>query len=29
MKLEHIGIAVKDLEAANELYALLIGKKHY
>ncbi len=29
MKLEHIGIAVKDLEAANELYARLIGKKHY
>jgi len=29
MKLEHIGIAVKDLEAANTLYATLFGKKHY
>jgi|GEM_PF-413363 len=29
MKLEHIGIAVKNLEAANDLYALLLGKKHY
>lgn len=29
MKLEHIGIAVKDLEAANKLYATLFGKKHY
>lgn len=29
MKLEHIGIAVKDLEATNKLYATLFGKKHY
>jgi len=29
MKLEHIGIAVKDLKAANALYATLFGKKHY
>jgi len=29
MKLEHIGIAVKNLEAANERYATLFGKKHY
>ncbi len=29
MKLEHIGIAVKNLETANDLYALLLGEKHY
>lgn len=29
MKLEHIGIAVKDLEAGNSLYYQLLGKKHY
>lgn len=28
-KIEHIGIAVKDLEAANQLFAKLFGKKHY
>lgn len=28
-KIEHIGIAVKDLEAANEVYAKLFGKPHY
>lgn len=28
-KIEHIGIAVKDLEVANELYAKLFGKRHY
>lgn len=27
--LEHIGIAVKDLNAANVLYAKLLGKPHY
>jgi len=27
--LEHIGIAVKDLSAANELYAKLFGSPHY
>ena len=29
MKLEHIGIAVKDLNASNDLYEKLLGKKHY
>lgn len=29
MKLEHIGIAVKNLDAANELYATLLGQNHY
>jgi methylmalonyl-CoA/ethylmalonyl-CoA epimerase len=29
LKIEHIGIAVKDLEAANSLYAKLLGKPHY
>lgn len=29
MKLEHIGIAVKDLNAANDLYKTLLGKEHY
>lgn len=28
-KIEHIGIAVKDLEASNELFAGLFGKAHY
>jgi methylmalonyl-CoA/ethylmalonyl-CoA epimerase len=28
-KLEHIGIAVKDLEASNALFARLLGKPHY
>ncbi len=29
MKLEHIGIAVKDLDASNSLFAALFGKAHY
>lgn len=28
-KIEHIGIAVKNLETANALYAKLFGKPHY
>lgn len=28
-KLEHIGIAVKDLEKANDLFSRLLGRKHY
>jgi methylmalonyl-CoA/ethylmalonyl-CoA epimerase len=28
-KLEHIGIAVKDLDASNELFAKLFGRPHY
>lgn len=28
-KIEHIGIAVKDLETSNQLFAQLFGKKHY
>jgi len=28
-KIEHIGIAVKDLKKANELYAQLFGEAHY
>lgn len=28
-KIEHIGIAVKDIEKANVLYAKLFGKAHY
>lgn len=28
-KIEHIGIAVKNLEEANETYKALLGKKHY
>lgn len=28
-KIEHIGIAVKDLKAANEIYSKLLGYKHY
>jgi len=29
LHLEHIGIAVKDLEASNALFAKLLGKPHY
>ena len=29
MKLEHIGIAVKDLGISNELFAKLLGRKNY
>jgi len=29
MKLEHIGIAVKNLEKSNELFHQLLGKEHY
>ena len=29
MKIEHIGIAVKDLEASNELFKTLLGREHY
>ncbi|HMO38535.1 MAG TPA: methylmalonyl-CoA epimerase [Saprospiraceae bacterium] len=29
LRLEHIGIAVKDLEASNDLFARLLGKPHY
>jgi len=29
LKIEHIGIAVKDLEASNALFAQLLGKPHY
>jgi methylmalonyl-CoA/ethylmalonyl-CoA epimerase len=28
-KIEHLGIAVKDLEASNALFALLLGCEHY
>jgi len=28
-KIEHIGIAVKDLEAANEVYSKLFGEAPY
>lgn len=28
-KIEHIGIAVKNLDESNELFAALFGKKHY
>ncbi len=28
-KIEHIGIAVKDIEAANEVYKKLFGYEHY
>ena len=28
-KLEHIGIAVKDLDGANKLFARLLGREHY
>ena len=29
LKIEHIGIAVKDLESANELYKNILGSEHY
>ena len=29
LKVEHIGIAVKDLENSNELFKKLFGKSHY
>lgn len=28
-KIEHIGIAVKDLEAANKIYKAVLGAEHY
>src|SRR5688500_7851653 len=28
-KLEHIGIAVKNIEVANKLFAKLLGREHY
>ena len=28
-KIEHIGIAVKDIQASNSLFAALLGEKHY
>lgn len=28
-KIEHLGIAVEDLESANELFAKLLGNEHY
>jgi methylmalonyl-CoA/ethylmalonyl-CoA epimerase len=28
-KIEHIGIAVKDIEAANKTYKILLGYEHY
>lgn len=28
-KIEHIGIAVKDIAASNDVYARLLGEKHY
>ena len=28
-KIEHIGIAVKDIDESNKLFAKLFGKKHY
>lgn len=29
LKIEHIGIAVKDIEGANKLFAALLGEPHY
>ena len=29
LKIEHIGIAVKDMEKSNKLFASLLGKPHY
>lgn len=29
IRLEHIGIAVKNIEASNELFKRLLGKEHY
>lgn len=28
-KIEHIGIAVKNIEASNDLFTKLFGKQHY
>jgi len=28
-KIEHIGIAVKDIDSSNDLFAALFGKEHY
>jgi len=28
-KIEHIGIAVKDLETSNKVFASLLGETHY
>ena len=28
-KIEHLGIAVKDIKSSNKLFAKLLGKKHY
>jgi methylmalonyl-CoA/ethylmalonyl-CoA epimerase len=28
-KLEHLGIAVKDIDSSNKLFAKLLGKQHY
>ena len=28
-KIEHIGIAVKDIEVSNDLFGKLFNKKHY
>jgi len=28
-RIEHIGIAVKDLDAANKTYAAVMGAEHY
>jgi methylmalonyl-CoA/ethylmalonyl-CoA epimerase len=29
LRIEHLGIAVKDLDSSNELYERLLGKPHY
>ena len=29
VRIEHIGIAVKDIEAANKVYGALLGYEHY
>lgn len=29
IRLEHIGIAVKDLETSNDLFAKILGREHY
>jgi len=29
LKIEHIGIAVKNLESSNKLFAILLGAEHY
>lgn len=29
LKIEHIAIAVKDLESSNSLFSILLGKKHF